>query len=265
MSLALAATWHPRGELARLVRLVGPFKEVYSGIHIVFPPGIESSEEGRFLRGAGAQVTTSSEWSHGRNLALRGALQFPVDHIHYADLDRLMHWAETRPEEWQAMSRAIEKGDCLIMGRTPQAYATHPRALVQTEKISNAVFAHFFGRWMDLSAGSKGFSRRALEFLLQHSESGRALGMDSAWPILLQRGGFRIDYIETDGLDWESADRYKDAVASPEAQRKAAEEYDRDPVHWEHRAQVALEIVEAGLDAMVTPLFAAETAVRRLS
>lgn len=265
MSLALAATWHPRGELARLSRLVGLFKQIYSGIHIVIPPVSDSSQEESFLREAGARVNRPSEWSHGRHLALRGALEFPADHIHYADLDRLMHWAESKPGEWQAMSRAIEKGDCLIMGRTPQAYATHPRALVQTEKISNAAFARFFGHWMDLSAGSKGFSRRAVEFLLRYSAPGRALGMDSAWPILLQRGGFRIDYVEADGLDWESADRYLDAVADPEAQRRAAKEYDRDPAHWEYRAQVALEIVQAGVDAMAIPLSSTGAVDRLLS
>jgi hypothetical protein len=107
---------------------------------------------------------------------------------------------------------------------------------------------------MDLSAGSKGFSRRAAEFLMSNSPPGRALGMDSEWPVLLHRAGFRIDYIEVGGLDWESADHHQPQAANLETQRRAAEAYDQDPRHWAMRVHVAMEIVQAGLDAMQRPL-----------
>jgi hypothetical protein len=71
--------------------------------------------------------------------------------------------------------------------------------------------------------------------------------MDAEWPILLKRAGFAIDYVLADGLEWESADRHRSRAADPEEQRRAAEEYDRDPQHWAARTRVAWEIVQAAL------------------
>jgi hypothetical protein len=74
--------------------------------------------------------------------------------------------------------------------------------------------------------------------------------MDAEWPILLRRAGFTIDYVEVDGLDWESADRYAERAADADAQRRTAEAYDADVRHWARRVEVALEIVRAGVEAM---------------
>jgi hypothetical protein len=100
---------------------------------------------------------------------------------------------------------------------------------------------------MDVSAGSKGFSRAAAEYILAHSTAGHALGTDAEWPLLAQRAGFVVDYLEVDGLDWESADRYQDQAADAESQRQAALNYDGDPQNWARRVDIAREIVDIGL------------------
>ena len=69
------------------------------------------------------------------------------------------------------------------------------------------------------------------------------------WLLLLQRAGFHVNYIEADGLDWESADRYADAAADWDAQQRAAAAYDAEPKHWARRVEIALEIVERALSA----------------
>jgi len=66
---------------------------------------------------------------------------------------------------------------------------------------------------------------------------------------LLHRAGYRIDYIEVDGLDWETADRYQTTSARVDEQLKLAEAYDNDPAHWAMRVEFAMEIVQAGLEA----------------
>ena len=68
--------------------------------------------------------------------------------------------------------------------------------------------------------------------------------------VLLHRGGFKIESLLVDGLDWETADRYRDHAADPETQRLAAEAYDGDATNWQMRVGVAQEVVSAGLDAM---------------
>jgi hypothetical protein len=252
MSLALATAWHPRGEGKRFQKLLPNLLEVYDWIGVSLPPDVDEQivEQLTSLTAVGFRIT--GHWSEGRHTALQSAAGAPVDAIHYVDFDRLLRWVETRPSEWAASARAVPGKDCLIHGRTPPAYATHPKALVQTEAISNRVVSFLLGKEIDASAGSKGFSRDAARYLLKHSRPGRALGMDGEWPVLLYRAGFQIDYMEVDGLDWETADRYQDAPAGLDRQSRTAEEYDRDASNWLHRVAVADEIVAAGLEAFFT-------------
>ncbi len=222
-------------------------KEVYRCIAISVPPGADPKE---YACSANEySVVVCPDWARGRHLALKGALEFNVNYIHYVDLDRLLHWIEIRPAEWRQICKRVEATDCLIVGRTARAYATHPQALIQTEKISNAVVSHFLGRTVDASAGSRGFSRRAAEYLMAHSDPGRALGMDAEWPILLLQAGFSVDYDVADGLEWESADRHREHAADKEEMRQAAAVYDADPQHWAMRVAVATEIVQSALQA----------------
>lgn len=250
MSIALAATYNPRGEIGRLQRLFPQLSAVYSRAVISLPPWTSAEDCAALAVLPGVQIVVNGEWSHGRYMALKAALITDADFIQYADMDRLLRWVETRPDEWRRTVRAIWEADYTVVGRTAAAYRTHPQALIETEKISNAVVSHFIGQPMDVSAGSKGLSRRAVEFLMANTQPGRALGADGEWTILLHRAGFRVDYLEVDGLDWESADRYREQAADGNRQRQLAEAYDTRAENWAMRVQVALEITEAALGAM---------------
>jgi len=142
---------------------------------------------------------------------------------------------------------AIRQQDFLIIGRSAASYQTHPQALIQTEAISNQVVSFLAGQRMDVSAGSKGFSRQAAEYLVANCEPGHALGTDAEWPLVLKRAGFKVCYVTVDGLDWESADRYRQKAADQLSQREAAENYDADPENWAMRVGVAMEIVQMGI------------------
>lgn len=256
MAVTLTATWNPRGEMPRLQNLFPQLAEVYESIVISLPPVaiadqqvVRNFEASGLLSQLGVHAVHAPEWSWGRFVALQHALETPAGHIQYADLDRLLRWVEVRPEEWRQTVGEIQKVDCLIIGRTEAAYQTHPQALVQTEAISNLVTSYFLGNGVDISAGSKGFSRRAAAFLIAHTRPGRALGTDAEWPILLKRAGFSVHALEVDGLDWESADQYQERAASSRDQRRAAEAYDADPRNWERRVAVAMEIVQSSIEA----------------
>lgn len=254
MKVALAATWHPRGEESRFERLLPTLAAVYSHMVITLPPDVDPQvvqalEDLNRSSAASVLPVVTERWAFGRHLALQTALDTPVDYVQYADLDRLLRWVETRPEEWRRTVDALQETDCLVIGRTPAAYATHPQALVQTEAISNQVVSHLLGQPVDASAGSKGFSRRAAHWIVKHAAADQPFGTDAEWPILARQGGFRVDSCLVDGLDWESADRYQGAAAAAERQRQAAKEYDADPQNWAYRTQVAAEIVSAALRA----------------
>jgi hypothetical protein len=257
MTIALAATWQPRGELPRLQRLMPALTDVYAQIVISLPPDAPSDVVEMlptlvncdFPTTIRMAVIINQDWNAGRYASINTALSAgQASHIAYADLDRLLRWVETRPEEWRTSMEAIQRHECLIFGRSEAAYRTHPQALVQTEAISNRVVSYFLGQSVDVSAGLKGFSRRAAQYLVDHTQPLHALGTDAEWTILLKKTGFPVDYIAVDGLDWESADRYQLKAADEAEQRRAAAQYDADPKHWARRVEVALEIVQSAMD-----------------
>ena len=253
--MILTATWNPRGEAQRLIRLLPRLQQVYAQIVVVIPPeaviGGEASRQALLLQHyPGLDIQQCPEWAAGRYVALQRAVELSADAIHYADLDRLLRWVETHEDEWRAIACRIPGVDCLVIGRTPRAYATHPQAIVATEAISNQVVSRFLGSPMDVSAGSKGFRRQAADCILANTRPQRALGTDAEWPLVLLKAGFRVEYTEADGLDWESADQYQEVAAAASDQRRAAEAYDADPKHWDYRVKVAMEIVDAAFKVM---------------
>lgn len=261
MSVALATAWNPRGELARFERLYPQLASVYRRLVVTLPPDVDSAVVAALESMERVQPLVTPEWSSGRYLALKTALETGVDYIHYADFDRLLRWVETRPAEWRQTVQVVVLSDCLVIGRTAQAWATHPQALQQTEAISNAVFSQLLGQNLDLSAGSKGFSRAAVEMLMANTQPGQALGADSEWIVILHRAGVPIETVQADGLDWETADRHQVAAAGFDAQQAAAARYDQESANWAMRVGVAAEIVRAGLDAMQRPLTQVEEGV----
>jgi hypothetical protein len=244
-----ALAWNPRGEHGRLRRFYPQLQAIYSSIAVSVPPDADADAV-KVLKALPGLVWTDEHWVSGRHTVMQAALATSADFIHYVDGDRLVRWIETRPEELAQTVARMQKSDCLVIGRTAHAFATHPMAQQQPEKLSNDVFSQVLGRPLDFSSGSKGFSRAAAEFLLRHSPPGNVMGTDSEWVILLHRAGFRIDAVDVDGLDWETADRYLDHAADAETQRRVAAEYDADPEHWSFRVRVAQDIIDAGFDAL---------------
>jgi hypothetical protein len=249
VTIFLACTWQIRGEMARFQRTLPHLRQVYGGIAISLPPDTYGDHVSELKETIGDSLVVTRDWSHGRHAAIQKALEYAWSHVHYADMDRFLHWVETEPAEWLRAVQAIQEVDCLVIGRTERAWDSHPEAMRQTEAIVNAVASYLLGQRLDTGAGSKGFSRRAAEFLMANSPPGRAIGTDTEWPVLLQRSGFQIAELSVDGLAWEHADHFADHVADTARQRQLAAAYDEDARNWEWRVQIALEIVEAGLDA----------------
>jgi hypothetical protein len=201
---------------------------------------------------------TYYEHFSGRHAVLKLALEAGASHIQYIDMDRLVRWIELRPDELAAVARQVRTVDSLIIGRSEYANNTHSRTLTETERIPNLFFSHYFGQPMDFAAGSRGFSRRAAELVLNNSTSDSALWMDAGWAVLIKRAGYSWDYVVVEGLDWETADRYRDRAATREEQQALADEQDQDAHLWLMRARVAQEITRYGLLAMDLPLTVTE-------
>ncbi|MCA0452704.1 MAG: hypothetical protein LCI00_01865 [Chloroflexi bacterium] len=254
MSIVLATTFNPRGETGRLRQFWADIQALYDAVVISLPPSIVL-EDAMGIRGLdGASIHVNDDWTHGRYMALQLAYQTQADYIHYVDMDRLLRWIETQPDELRQTINQVQSSECLVIGRTEAAWETHPQAMRQTEAISSGLFSRLIGQELDLSAGSKGFNRAAVECLLANTQPERAIGADSEWVIICQRAGFKIESLLVDGLDWEIADRYQTTAADSNRQQQIRNEYDADAENWAHRVRIAHEIIEAGMDALNRPI-----------
>lgn len=249
LPVALACTWQPRGELPRLRRWREILLDLYRDVHIALPPDAAPSLAAAVGELPGVHALVTDDWATGRPTAIRAALATDASHVHYCDLDRALHWVETRPDELRATVTAVQRADCLILGRTDWAWATHPAAMRDTEALFNRVFSAALGIEADVGAGSRGLSRRAAEFVLAHGPATH--WVDAAWPVLLHRAGYSVEALAVDGLAWETPDRDRATVADEAPRRALAAAWDADPAQWAFRVQVvAREILAAGLEAM---------------
>jgi hypothetical protein len=109
------------------------------------------------------------------------------------------------------------------------------------------VFALVTGLPWDVGAGSRGFSRRAAETLLQFSQE-QTVGIDAEWPLLLLgRDGFRLGFRACEGLEFETADRFGPEIEAAGSYEAWEAQASADPVHWTYRLRVALLIAEAAV------------------
>lgn len=254
MTIALATTFHPRGETGRLERMYPQLQALYDHIIVSLPPVAEPEDVEQVKALPGVVAFVNDEWPKGRYMAIKAAAETGADYVQYADMDRLLHWFETRPDELRQTVDCIRQSEYLVIGRTDAAWATHPQAMIQTEAIINRVFSTLLGQEMDFGAGSKGLSRAATEYLVQHAAQDRALGADTEWAVLLYHAGFRVEGILVDGLDWEIPDRYQEQAADSDRQQAMIASYDNNAERWSFRVGVAMQIVEAGMDAWMREL-----------
>jgi hypothetical protein len=248
--IALASTWHPRGETQRLARAWKSIIETFRAVSVVVPsdaPGAQLADE---VGAAREQFVSAPDWTRGRYEALRRAVESGAAAIEYVDMDHLLRWIETKPAEWHKVTGTAARTPFLVIGRTPQAYSTYPRAIRETERPTNHLFSRIFGQEMDLCAATRGISRDVACMLLRESTSAATFGVDTEWPAIAFRRGFGLAYLEADGLDWESADQYQSTAADAARQSQLAAVYDRDPENWTFRVRAAEGMIRSGLAAL---------------
>jgi hypothetical protein len=254
VTVVLAAPWNPRGELPRAQRMIADLDALYADVFIVVPPDA-SRDVSALAAHPTLHIRSDGDWHSGRHNALQNALASGPDSIHYCDFDRLLHWLECYPDELAQTVARMTKVDCLITGRTEQAWATHPRCMIETEILFNMTFSHLcnvdtFNGVMDFGAGSRVLSRRAAEYLMQQSSPAWGWAIDTAWPLLLHRAKYSIEYLAVNGLEWETPDQFRETAADPATRVAMAAQHDRTPEIWQQRVHVAHEVTRIGLLAL---------------
>ncbi|MBI5879610.1 MAG: hypothetical protein HZB53_18320 [Chloroflexi bacterium] len=269
MTVALATTHHdPEGRLADQMRRVLPcLRALYAGIAVMVTAATPEHAT-RVLREAGAVVQISDpatlDGFHYLGRRRREAVALALSaapgatHAHLCDFDRVLHWAEFHGEELHGVLDRLCGSDFSVLGRTPRAFDSHPRVQRDTEAIINHAFALASGRSWDVGAASRGMSRRAAAMLAACDDD--TIGNDCSWPLHLQRhDGLQLDYLATEGLEFETLDRYADQVAALGSREAWIARMDADPRHWATRLELArIEVESAARWALVPPFSGAK-------
>ena len=248
--IALASTWHPRGETQRLARAWTRISETYRAVAVVVPPDAPCAQLADEIGAAREQFFPAPNWSLGRHEALRLAVASGAAAIEYVDMDHLIRWIETMPDEWYKVTETAARTPFLVIGRSPQAYSTYPLAIRETERSINSILSRILGQEMDLCVGARGMSRDVAGMVQRESTSVEAFCADTEWPAIAFRCGVGLTYVEADGLDWETADRHQDTAADAVRQSQLAAQYDREPENWSYRVRSAEAMIKSGLAAL---------------
>lgn len=229
--------------------MLGLLQPIYERLVLLASP-MTSSHSVATLRAAGIVVEWQAEELHGalghiRRMTLAHGLALGARHLHLCDWDRLIHWAEHYPAELQAVVADIPEYDCLILGRTERAFASHPRVQRDTERLINHCFGLVWGEDIDVTAASRGLSRRAAERIVEGCDEA-TIGNDCVWPLFLRQGGdLAIGYRATEGLEWETPDRYATDIAAVGGIQAWRMEHDRHLERWVDRVELARTEIDA--------------------
>lgn len=255
MNVALAATHHdPDGRLyLQMVRAFPRLRQYFDSIAILLTP-TSAVQTQSWLAQADITLRVAppdepighlhlGRWRRGAvDLALQA---FPhADWFLFCDLDRVLHWIEYWPDELMATLEGLLAADVTVLGRTPRALASHPRAQVATESLVNEVFERITGYGWDVMAAARGLSRRAAHLIATTSRDD-SIGADCTWLLLAQQAGLTMAYRATEGLEFETLDRFTDEVAALGSAEAWIERFDADLRNWLMRVDLARTVIAA--------------------
>ncbi|HEY8601968.1 MAG TPA: hypothetical protein VIL85_26315 [Thermomicrobiales bacterium] len=250
-AVALASTIHDphAADLPSLVAALPDLAERYAGL-VIFATVETPDRVLAPLIAIGANVTKHptayGEIGWRRLGAVRQAAEL-APAVHLCDCDRLLHWWHNYPAELDATIAQIASTDLLLLGRTARAWATHPANQIETEGLANRIVSQFYGAEVDVCSGSRGLSRRAITYLAEHGRE-HSVGTDAEWPLLLRRAGeFRCEQILTEGLEFESGDRFPEEIARAGGLAAWNAANDRDTARWIFRTRLASDIAAAAV------------------
>jgi len=247
----LAATHHdPDGRLLdQTARMLPILLEHFSGI-AVHATDVTDQRGLDLLVQSGVHVRQAPPAGHlllgqARRGAVEFALELDSDFVLFCDLDRMLHWAEYQPAELARCVLRIPEHDFTVIGRTARAFATHPRNQRDTEAIVNQVFAQVSGQAWDVTAAARGLSRRAAQAIVSGCVED-SVGTDTAWPLFLMRTeAYSLGYFETEGMEFETPDRFGDQVEALGGLAAWMERLDLDVREWALRLEIARAEVAA--------------------
>jgi len=242
-SLILCSTFHePKFKLKSAIKTALPIiKNSFWKIVICCTPstGIEVKD---FLRKEGfivpisPSLRTFETYQFALSTALECIENSESQKIFYVDFDRLIHWINNYPEELRTILQNTDV-DNLHVGRTSRAFDTHPLTQTTTEKIANEFGSKLLGlkSTRDIISVCHIFTKELGERILK-LENITATGFYCSWPVYLWSWAEKKRYIEVEGQEWETPDRFQEEIKQI-GYKKWLKQF-QNPSEWNKRVQM---------------------------
>lgn len=172
---------------------------------------------------------------------LSSALECSGDRIFFCDFDRVLHWVKSYLKEYTAVQKHSEF-DFLLLGRTHQAFASHPKTQKVPEGTLNYYCSNLLGKMlMDFGAAVFCMTKEIAKTILGKSKAD--YGIYAEWPMIAATHAKNFGYVEVDGLEWETSDRFDDEIRKKGRARWLREF--QSPQEWALRNILMHEGIEA--------------------
>jgi len=246
ISFVLSTTLHePQFRLRSLLVSALPLIKKFFSIKVICCTPSTSEEVLNFLRNEDFKVLINDNLRQidTYKLALTTALEYITSaenqRIFYIDFDRLIHWIINYPDEIRNLLKNVDV-DNLHIGRTSRAFKTHPLTQIATERIANEFGSKILGfkDIKDLISACNVFTKELGERLVKVNNT-TAAGFYCSWPVYLWKWAKKKRYIEVEGQEWETPDRFQKEIEQIGYERWL--EQFQNPVEWNKRVEMLQE------------------------
>ena len=242
----LASTLHdPENRLYESIIKYGPLiKQIFKISYVIVTPLtspkiIEALKNLEFetSKGSNNAVDTYKK-------ALNQALNNNQEPIFYCDFDRILHWARTYPDELKNTINSYLDHDFLLLGRTSRAFNTHPQTQITTEEIANQIASKALGFNIikDIISACWRLTPELAEKLLK-LQVDNIYGFYCEWPIVAWKQAQNPRYLEVEGLEWETTDRYQKEIKD-KGYKRWLQEF-QTPEEWERRVEILNDLIQS--------------------
>ena len=179
--------------------------------------------------------------------ALTTSIRSNVDRIFYCDLDRALHWIKAYPNELRTLAESFTQNDFVLIGRTKRAFETHPETQTLTEGIGNTLTSKVLGfpETRDI-LGTTWILTPTLAKKVIELKQMNQFSFYAEWPITLWRSARRPKYVESEGLEWETPDRYPEEIRA-----QGLDEWRRSfqtDQEWRKRTEMLRDFIDSTLN-----------------
>jgi len=252
ISVVLASTLHdPENRLSKLIEgSHQALERLFKSTIVVTTPNTPTKTHA-LLNSLGIEVHKGGETVLSTyRTALKRAAERNPEHIFHCDFDRILHWVKAYPEELAEATVTHINHDLVLYGRTHRAFQTHPETQTTTEATANRIASHILGfpETRDLISACWRLTPRLAHSLLQLPPN--RYGFYIEWPIYAWRKAENPAYIEVEGLEWETPDRYL-----PEIREKGYKKWLQSfqtPREWKKRVEMLNDFIESTQEQLVT-------------